>query len=70
MEYTAVRDCTKISQPGNAKCDKGKQGDNRMKVETRRGMRKECKNLKSEIVMMILYFRCFKDALLSYIKQR
>lgn len=41
MEYTAARDCTKISQPDNAKCDKGKQGYNRMKVEIRRGMRKK-----------------------------
>lgn len=41
MEYTAARDCTKISQPDNAKRDKGKQGDNTMKVETRRGMRKK-----------------------------
>ena len=41
MEYTAARDCTKISQPDNAKCDKGKQEYNRMKVETRRGMRKK-----------------------------
>lgn len=41
MEYTAARDCTKISQPDNAKRDKGKQGDNTMKVETRRGIRKK-----------------------------
>lgn len=36
-----LRHCTKISQLDNAKCYKCKQGDNRMKEETRRVMRKK-----------------------------